>query len=356
LNASKKDIRSVIAKAHKSPGYRYLHFDPERVLFDVFDGMEDICSTIPVTEKTSFNAFSTTKTITSAAILSLVQDGRINIEDSAGKYLSEHEIPAHVKIKHLLNHQSGISNPIPLKWIHFKEEHGNFEPSDFADQLLKSKMNFKKHSGVKFSYSNLNYLLLGKIIEEVTDQSYTEFVTRRILDPIEDDGNLMGFEYPENNHAIGYHKNNGFQRLLLKLLVNKKGLLQEANSDWISLHPFYVNGTAYGGLFCHPKSMVRYCQRLMPGNESLLSESTKKWIYNDSPTENGQSTGMSMGWFLGRINGHNYICHAGGGAGYYSEIRVYPEMNKGSVIMFNSSGMKDKRVLDSIDKQFIGNG
>ena len=164
---------------------------------------------------------------------------------------------------------------------------------------------------------------------------------------------MMGFEHPNTNHATGYHKNNWFQRLLLKLLINKKGLFQRASNEWLALSPFYVNGTAYGGLFSHPEAMMSFCRTLMPENDTLLSDSSKEKIYNSSFSSNGRNTGMSLGWFVGELNNHKYICHAGGGAGYYTEIRIYPELRKGSVIMFNSSGMRDKRVLDKIDESLI---
>ena len=348
-----KDITSLICKAHKAPGYRYLHFDDEHVLFDVLDGLEDIGKAIPVSVRTSFNAFSTTKTVTSAVVLKLVQDGTIALDNSAKDYLPDYSLPDQVTIKHLLSHQSGISNPIPLKWIHLKEEHTQFNSTDFADHLLKTTMKFRRNPGSKFSYSNLNYLLLGRLIEEVTKQPYEKYVANTILKVVNEKGSLMRFDYPESNHATGSHTNNWFQRLLLKWLINKEGLFQKENSKWLSLHPFYVNGIAYGGLFSHPESMMRYCRLLMPGNETFLSESVKNGIYNEHLAENGQNTGMSLGWFVGQLKGHKYICHAGGGAGYYTEIRMYPDLGKGSVIMFNSSGMSDKRVLDTIDKQLI---
>ncbi len=61
---------------------------------------------------------------------------------------------------------------------------------------------------------------------------------------------------------------------------------------------------------------------------------------------------MCLSWFKGELNGHTYFAHAGGGL-YYCEIRLYPELGKGSVIMFNRSGMTDARFLDKTDKHFI---
>lgn len=317
------------------------------------NGNEDINKVSAVSENTTFNAFSTTKTITSTAVLKLVQDGVIHLDDKVVEHLSEYSIPDQVKIKHLLSHQSGISNPIPLKWIHLKEEHKNFNPHDFTDNVLKTKAKFNRSPESKFSYSNLNYLLLGMLIEKVANQSYDQFVSENIFEPLIQEGQEMSFKHPEKNHATGYHKNNCFQRLLLKLLINKEGLFEKTDKNWLSLHPFYVNGTAYGGLFSHPKSMMKYCQSLMPGDETLLIDNMKKYIYEDNPNKDGQPTGMSLGWFMGNINKHNYICHAGGGVGYYTEIRIYPELRKGSVLMLNSSGMQDKRILDKIDEQLI---
>jgi len=60
-----------------------------------------------------------------------------------------------------------------------------------------------------------------------------------------------------------------------------------------------------------------------------------------------------LGWFNGRLHGMEYFCHAGGGGGYYAELRLYPGLGVGSIVMLNSSGMKDYRLLDKLDAPYI---
>jgi hypothetical protein len=57
--------------------------------------------------------------------------------------------------------------------------------------------------------------------------------------------------------------------------------------------------------------------------------------------------------FRGELNGHGYLAHAGGGGGYYAEVRIYPGIRRGSVIFFNRSGMSDERFLDQVDHHFV---
>jgi hypothetical protein len=61
---------------------------------------------------------------------------------------------------------------------------------------------------------------------------------------------------------------------------------------------------------------------------------------------------MCLSWFKGDLQGNTYFAHAGGGF-YYCEIRLYPDLGTGSVIMFNRSGMRDVRFLDNVDKYLI---
>jgi len=66
-----------------------------------------------------------------------------------------------------------------------------------------------------------------------------------------------------------------------------------------------------------------------------------------------KKTGMCLAWFSGELDGNRCFAHAGGGGGYYCEIRIYPDIKKGSAIFFNRTGMSDERFLDKTDRFLI---
>jgi hypothetical protein len=76
-------------------------------------------------------------------------------------------------------------------------------------------------------------------------------------------------------------------------------------------------------------------------------------LFTENRTAGGKATGMCLGWYTGVLDGRRYMTHAGGGGGYYVEMRVYPESGFGSVLAFNRSGMTDERLLDKVDGCFF---
>jgi len=78
----------------------------------------------------------------------------------------------------------------------------------------------------------------------------------------------------------------------------------------------------------------------------------QKILFTENYTTNNKATGMCLSWFTGKLNGKQYFAHAGGGGGYYCEIRIYPDLGVGNVIMFNRTGMSDERYLGEPDKLY----
>jgi hypothetical protein len=76
-------------------------------------------------------------------------------------------------------------------------------------------------------------------------------------------------------------------------------------------------------------------------------------LFQENQLRNGKASGMALGWFCGQLNGQRFVTHAGGGGGYYCEIRVYPEIGRGSLMMSNRSGFSDERMLNQFDRYFI---
>jgi hypothetical protein len=62
---------------------------------------------------------------------------------------------------------------------------------------------------------------------------------------------------------------------------------------------------------------------------------------------------MTLSWFIGSVDGERYFDHAGGGGGYYAELRIYPNLGRGSVLLANRTGLKNERLLDRIDRHLI---
>jgi D-alanyl-D-alanine carboxypeptidase len=112
---------------------------------------------------------------------------------------------------------------------------------------------------------------------------------------------------------------------------------------------FYVNGPSYGGLKGTGNAFVTYLQELLKPDNQLITKNSKKVLFTENILTNGKQSKMCLSWFKGDLNGHTYYTHAGGGF-YYCEIRLYPDLGKGSVIIFNRFGMSDERILDEFDK------
>ena len=352
MSMSSQLTAELPARVREAPAYHYIMFDLDSTLAELYSGFQNIEENLPSTQQTSFRAFSITKTFTSVAIMQLVEKGALRLDDPVDKYLPDYRFSEAVSIQQLLSHQSGLANPIPLKWTHLREDHANHNFKGFADSVIMSNLKLKRPPGSKFSYSNLNYLILGRLIEEISGLSYENYVSKHILLPLKIE-DQTGFKHPDTNQARGYNKNNLFQRLLLGALLDKKKVTYPANKDWIGFHPFYLNGSSYGGLFTTAEGLMNFGRSLLSDKRMILESGSISEMFSDQVTNTGNSTGMGLGWFNGKLHDMNYFCHAGGGGGYYAELRLYPGLGVGSIVMLNSSGMKDYRLLDKLDAPYI---
>ena len=201
----------------------------------------------------------------------------------------------------------------------------------------------------KFAYSNPGYLLLGRVIEKASGLPYRRYIEQHILEPLGVQ-NRLGFERQQHwNIATGYHKTFSVGNLLLGILLDKKRFMGESTEGWKSFLPFYINGSAYGGLLGTPGAYIIFAQHLLKNESRLLSQAGRQEMWRENTLLNGKSAGMSLGWFKGNLDGRAYACHAGGGGGFYCEIRVYTESGLGSVVFMNRSGFSDERFLDKAD-------
>jgi D-alanyl-D-alanine carboxypeptidase len=341
-------------KGNKTPCIQYSIFTRDTVIFKFQSGLADIHNKIQVYDNTTFNAFSVTKTFTALAIFQLSEQGKLQIDKPVIDYLTNFQYRGDINVKQLLAHSAGIPNPIPLNWIHLIDENNSFDRNLFFKGIFEKNNSTKTKPNEKYAYSNLGYVLLGQLIEKISGLVYENYIRESIFRPLNIEPNELDFIINDTTkHAKGYHKKLSFSNAILSLLIDKSKYMDKTEGKWKSFKNFYVNGASYGGLIGNLSGFIKYIQDLLQPESKLINATSKKEIFNENFTNNGKPTQVCLGWFKGDLNGNKYFAHAGGGGGYYCEIRIYPDIGIGSVVMFNRTGMTDERILNRIDKYFI---
>ena len=164
---------------HNEPGFQYVVVNSKHILFEKSTGLSNIRKKTKLNLDQAMAAFSMTKTLTAIAILQLVGSKKIAIDAQLSEYI-QHPYSKKVTIRQLINHTSGIPNPIPLKWIHFTEDHKEFDENNALKQVLKENPSFDEPNK-KYKYSNISYWLLGQVIEKISGKKYTEYININIF-------------------------------------------------------------------------------------------------------------------------------------------------------------------------------
>lgn len=339
--------------SRRTPAVQYRHFTVDSVLVAYDHGLADVARGAPADATITFHGFSVTKTVTALAILQLADRGLMELDAPAASYLPDIPYGSEITIRHLLAHSAGLPNPMPVRWTHLVSAGDAFDADGFFDAVLVRHSRVKSPPNRRYAYSNLGYVLLGRIIERVTGLGYQEYVTTNILEPSGLSPAELGFTLDPARHATGYHRRRSFSRLLLPLLMDTRTYLKPTQSGWQPFEPFYVNGAAYGGLVGTADGFTRYLQALLDPASGLITDASRRVLFTDNVLSGGERSGMALSWHLGDLDGHRYAAHAGGGGGFYAEIRVYPELQRGSVLLFNRSGFSDARFLDRVDRHML---
>jgi CubicO group peptidase (beta-lactamase class C family) len=173
------------AQRHKLPGMVYGLVADGKMIYWGSTGVQNLEQNDPVTEKSVFRIASMTKSFTALAILILKDEGRLQLDDPAYKYIPElkniktltPDAPE-ITIRHLLTHMSGLPEDNP--W----GDHQLAATESFLTALIKTNPSFSNPPGVEYEYSNTGYALLGRIITNVSGQPYQKYIQQKIFDKL----------------------------------------------------------------------------------------------------------------------------------------------------------------------------
>ncbi|MFJ2938349.1 serine hydrolase domain-containing protein [Streptomyces sp. NPDC087219] len=272
-------------------------------------GVADKVTREPMFADTFIRIGSETKTFTVTALLKLVDEGRVGLDDPIAKYVRGVPNGHRITLRHLAGMRSGLfPYTADADFVHdlLIDPQRYFTPRESLAYGFKHKNTFKP--GAQFQYSNSNLVLLGLVIEKVTGQRLDDFIERRVLRPAHLRHTLLpeGPEFPEP-HARGYTD----QTL--------DGTTADA-TDW---NPSWA--WAAGAMISDLHDLRRWAKILATGE--LLSPETQAQRLNTLPTG---FPGLSYG--LGIFDADGWIGHNGSIPGYET-VTVYLPSQKATMVL-----------------------
>ncbi len=321
-------VRAEMAKEH-IPGLALLVSRDGKVIRAQGYGLANVELQVPVKPETIFQSGSVGKQFTATAVMMLVEDGKIGLEDPLTKYFPD--APStwkQVTIRELLSHTAGFTD-YPKDFDMRKD----YTEADLIKIVERVPLAFPP--GTSWSYSNLGYLTLGIVIQKVTGQFYGDFLQERIFRPLDMSTTRIISEADiVPNRSAGY-------RLF-------KGELK--NQEWVS--PM-VNTSADGSLYFSIVDLAQWDAALY--SKRLLRRSSLEQMWTVAKLNNGQpnSGNYGFGWFVETKKGHHVVEHEGAWQGFKSQISRYLDDKLTVVVLANLDEANPETIADHVAEIYL---
>lgn len=272
---------------------------------------------VPNDLETRFNLGSMSKTWTSVAIAQLVEAGKLSFDDPLAKFLPEYPNPEaakRIRIEHLLTHTSGLGSYFTPEWDGTARKELR-TVDDFMGLVRDEELAFEP--GTEWRYSNTGILVLGKVIEKVTGESYFEYVQANVLDPagMERSG-CLELDRVNDNLAVGYEKR-----------------WTEDGPHWVNnLFEHVVKGGPAGGCYSTVGDLFRFAEALKSGK--LVGKETLQRMTTPKP----DLSSPEYGYAFEAPHGGAVYGHGGGFPGISAHLDIYRDPAGWVVVVLANQG------------------
>jgi len=323
FSASIEDyIRREMA-AKKIPGLALGIVQGQEILFLQGFGTASIARGMTVSPQTVFDLASCSKSFTALAVLLLWHDGRIDLDRSFQHYVPEFKlddtgIAADITVRQLLNQTSGLPGT-------FSEPVAYHQGPDAMEKLIAAMQNvgIRHTPGSVFEYTNLNYALLGALVERVSGQPFEDYVNNNIFLPLGMENTTLRPEI-----AAKSERADGHQLFLGKVITRNI--------------PVYRSMTPAGWVMSSAADMCIWLEmslnlgkvdgrQIIPAPVVALMQQTAVNI-----TKEGEAAGYGMGWFTDVLaDGAPVLWHGGDTPNFLAEMIMLPEQGLGIIMLVN---------------------
>lgn len=315
----------------EGPGIAYIVTKQGKTIYSGAYGMANIELSTPMSTNSVFKLASITKQFTSAAILILQEQGKMSIKDNIHKYIPNYPTEGHeITIENLMSHTSGIARNFPDRRKLNKLRKSSTTVDEMLTLFAKEPMQFSP--GEKMRYSNIGYVLLGKIIEVVSGQSYAEFIEINIFKKLGmNDSQYDGLQIVPNR-ATGYHRTRyGYE-----------------NADWVDSSWRY----AAGGLVSTVNDLALWYHSLASGK--LISLNSYRQMIEPFKLNDGRQSHYALGLNNFEIHKNKVIAHNGGTSGFSTSAVYFPEQDSYIAVLSNERPSDPQKLLLLLSAEMLG--
>lgn len=321
-------------KNSNGPGGVVLVTQNNKTVFEKAYGLENISYKIPTSSETIFNIGSMSKQFTAMGIVLLQMEGKLSIDDDIKKYLPElNDFGKPITIRHLLHHTSGFRSSPELFGLAGWRDGDAISNEDVYRYLTKqTSLNFEP--GSEFMYTNSGYILLAKIIENVSKQNFKSWMKEKIFQPLQMNSTFI----EEDNSKI----------------------ITKTASSYTEIEPtVFINVENYD-LTYGASNVYSTCSDILKWLKNF-NEAPTKWqsafemLKTVDVLNSGQKNNYGFGVFVDDFYGNQRIQHTGAIAGFQSIMYSYPDENLQIIILSNFTSNQLSKIADQISQLFLQN-
>jgi CubicO group peptidase (beta-lactamase class C family) len=299
-----------------SPGAAVVIVKDGKIFYKQEYGMANLEYGIPITSNSIFHVGSVSKQFTAFSILLLEDQGRLSLNDDIRIYLPElNNFGNTIKIRHLIHHTSGLREIEGLLQLCGISTADLIEEEQLMRLIIRQKeLNF--NPGDEIEYCNTGYILLAKIVEKITGESFSKWTENNIFKPLGMETSQFYKDCTEivKNRAYPYWIPEGGKHLI-------KGILNYSYVGPTSVFTTSEDMAKWLNNFTHPKV----------GNEQIIN----KMLFETDTLNNGELLDYGYGIGVTSYKGHKVNLHSGHDAAYRAADLYFPEYKLGIAVLSN---------------------
>jgi CubicO group peptidase (beta-lactamase class C family) len=290
-----------------------------RTLFAKAYGMADLTFGVPFTVNTPTNIGSTSKQFTAFAVLLLVEQGKLGLDDDLRKHIPElPDLGKVVTVRHILTHTSGYREYLnTLALTGRRLDRGDHIDRAEVISIVQRQPALQNDPGAEWNYNNTAFALAAVVVERISGLSFAEYMARDVFEPL---GMRHTMVRPSPEHIVPGRAD---------------GYAPGDNGTWLSIRDL-GGSTGAGGIYSTVGDLQIWAENLARprvGSRAMVDQMMTPYTLTD-----GKSTGYGLGLSIDTQGPLKRVHHGGADRAHRSQLVYYPEIDAGLTVQSNDAG------------------